>query len=145
MRGVVYHSRVTTPITVAFCVLIVDDDAELCDSLVLLLQDAGFDARCATRLDDAVQAIRTRPADLILCDWVMPDGGAADLAGRMAAEGLPEAPIVAMTGMSSGDLPPEFQDRMLPKPFGLPELLARIRPLRAATEGGGAAPDETSP
>lgn len=138
MRGVVYHSPVTTPITVEFCVLIVDDDAELCDSLMLLLQDAGFDARCATRLDDAVQALRERPVDLILCDWLMPDGGAADLGQRLVTEGLPAVPILAMTGMSSEDLPPEFHDRVLPKPFGLSELLARIAPLRAAIEGTGA-------
>ena len=124
--------------------LIVDDDAELCDSLVMLLQESGFDVRGATRLDEALQALRDRPADLIVCDWLMPDGGAADLAARLEADGLPPIPILAMTGMSPGDLPPEFQGRVLAKPFGVPELLEAIRPLQAALEGT-ATPDGSRP
>lgn len=113
--------------------LIVDDDLDLCESIALLLQDAGKDARACSTIDSAVEEARARWTDLILCDWSMPSGGAAELARRLDQEAIRYGSLMVMTGLSPEDLPPEFRHRILPKPFGLSQLLKLVQGLQEDT------------
>lgn len=81
-------------------VLVVDDELEMCSSLVELFQDEGFLA-CST-IDPAsvLELLSRQEINLILMDIRMPEVGGVDLLG-MVKEKYPHIPIIMITGYPS--------------------------------------------
>ena len=111
------------------CVLVVDDDREIVRALELLLEKEGYRVRKAYDGMQALSILAEQPIQLILMDVMMPklDGLSAIMKIR-ERKNLPIIVLSAKTedtdkvlGLSMG------ADDYVVKPFGVSELLARIR------------------
>nr|WP_229518603.1 response regulator [Massilia sp. PAMC28688] len=67
-------------------ILIVDDDAQLCEFLTEVLQHAGYDTVAAASGDEALQVVAAGEPDLALLDITMPGMTGLELAARLKAE-----------------------------------------------------------
>ena len=107
-------------------ILVVEDDPGIAAPLVRGLERAGYAARV---VGTGSQALSAEPADVVLLDLGLPDTDGIEVCSRIAARGT--SAILVITARS------EEHDRVaaldsgaddyLVKPFGLAELLARIR------------------
>jgi CheY-like chemotaxis protein len=109
-------------------VLVVDDNADLRDSLLLMLQHIGFPTEAARDGQHALDLQRARPAQILITDIFMPgtDGIETIEAFR---RGWPDIKIVAISGggaIATRDylkLAPDIgADAILRKPFSIEEL-----------------------
>jgi two-component system, OmpR family, KDP operon response regulator KdpE len=125
-------------------VLIIDDDPQLLRAMRINLSARGY--QVTTAMDGATglgAASRTRP------DVVIVDLGLPDIDGVVVVEGLrgwTTAPIIILSARhaerSKVDALDAGADDYVTKPFGMDELLARLRAAvrRAATAGTSHAP-----
>jgi DNA-binding response OmpR family regulator len=113
-------------------ILVVEDDAEIADSLVRGLSEEGYVVAHAADGDAARVALHERSWDLVILDWWLPGvDGLAVL--RRYRQGGGEAPVLFLTardavsdrvrGLDGG------ADDYLCKPFDFDELTARVRAL----------------
>jgi len=126
-------------------VLLVDDEASIRQMLHSRLSMAGYRCLCAENAQQGfVQTIDRRP-DLLLLDWMLPDGSGLELARRLRRdERTRELPIIFLTaktteahkitGLESG------ADDYITKPFSPRELIARMEAL--LRRSGFAAPHD---
>jgi two-component system KDP operon response regulator KdpE len=124
-------------------VLIVEDDASLLRSLAVTLKAAGYAAVQAETLSEARRAQSHFHPNLILLDLGMPDGDGLEFIAEVRRSCL--TPIVILTARDGEALKVRALDAgaddYVTKPFGLDELLARLRAaLRHAVQAGGSAP-----
>lgn len=122
-------------------VLLVEDDRELRATLRQVLTVEGYQVLTAASLADAfAQCRHAAPAscpDIVLLDLGLPDGYGADLlaAMRKGADGLPGelsgVPVIVISAQGLDRekirLLDQGADDYLVKPFGVEELLARMR------------------
>ena len=114
-------------------ILLVDDD----DSLALLLGDRlrreGYDVKACTDLSQANELVGNYTFDVILLDVMLPDGSGFEFCAELRDRDVQTA-VLMLT--ARGDLTDRVTglrigaDDYLPKPFEVPELLARIEALR---------------
>jgi DNA-binding response OmpR family regulator len=107
-------------------VLVVEDDPGIAGSLVRGLERAGYLARA---VGTGSQALAAEPADVVLLDLGLPDADGIDICRRLAARGTSAILVVTARGEEGDRVAAldEGADDYLVKPFGLAELLARIR------------------
>jgi DNA-binding response OmpR family regulator len=109
-------------------ILLVDDDAEICQFLATLLELEGFVARIATRPEDAMGQLEGAAA--ILIDLAMPGVDGFELCRRVRAAGF-DRPIVIVSARPGSDLPAKATaagaDEFVRKPFDNADLVARVR------------------
>jgi DNA-binding response OmpR family regulator len=109
-------------------ILLVDDDAEICQFLATLLELEGFDPRIATRPEQALGALTGAAA--ILIDLAMPEVDGFELCRRIRATGFAQ-PIVIVSARPGADLPAKATaagaDEFVRKPFDNADLVARVR------------------
>jgi two-component system, OmpR family, KDP operon response regulator KdpE len=121
-------------------VLVVEDDRALRQALAINLRAREYDV---TAVDDgtaALAAAASRPPDVVILDLGLPD-----MDGNEVIEGLrgwSRAPIIVLSARTTqGDKVVALDvgaDDYMTKPFGMDELLAR---LRAALRRAGSDPD----
>ena len=113
-------------------VLVAEDDRAVRESLVRALGLEGYDVRGVSNGALALDALRERPADLVLLDVSMPvvDGLTVCRVLRSERNAVPILMLTARTetsdrvaGLDAG------ADDYLAKPFDLDELFARMRAL----------------
>ncbi len=124
-------------------ILVVEDDASLRRSLEVTLKAAGYVAVGVGTLADARRMRAHYKPQAILLDLGLPDGDGLDLIGAVRADDL--TPIVVLTARDAEHLKvlalDAGADDYVTKPFGLEELLARLRAaLRHAVQAAGSAP-----
>jgi DNA-binding response OmpR family regulator len=111
-------------------ILIIEDEPDLLHGLALNLKAEGYGVLTASRGDAGVErALRDRP-ELVLLDIMLPGMNGLDVCRELRRKGF-EAPIIMLTakaeevdrvvGLEIG------ADDYVTKPFGIRELLARIR------------------
>jgi len=107
-------------------VLVVEDDPGIAEPLMRGLERAGYAVRAA---GTGSQALSAAPADVVLLDLGLPDAEGLDICRRLAARGTSAILVVTARGEESDRVAAldEGADDYLVKPFGLAELLARIR------------------
>ena len=66
--------------------LVVDDDARVCDLLRRLLVRAGHIVACANGGEEALARLRESAPDLVILDWMMPGLDGHGVLKRMRAE-----------------------------------------------------------
>jgi CheY-like chemotaxis protein len=110
-------------------VLIVDDDADLSETLARLLGRFGHTCLVATSGSEAVHLIDTMTFDLVVTDLHMPgmDGVAV---ARRAREESPPIPVVLMTAYRAADSRQETRTVggtvYLAKPFANADMLEAV-------------------
>ncbi|WP_457596311.1 response regulator transcription factor [Hydrogenimonas sp.] len=112
--------------------LIVEDNESLCFVLKNLLIEEGYEAQSVTTLAALEESLESRHYDLVLLDWMLPDGSGVEWLRNARTVGW-RMPVLLFSSKS------EIKERVealdagaddyLPKPFSNLELLARIRAL----------------
>lgn len=122
-------------------VLVVDDEAAICDMIQFALEQSDFQVDKAASAHEAILRLNEKRPDIILLDWMMPGVSGIELTRRLRSDSYTEdIPIIMLTarvteddkvaGLESGT------DDYVIKPFSPRELLARIRAvLRRASPG----------
>jgi two-component system response regulator MtrA len=111
-------------------VLVVDDDQDLAEMLGIVLNGAGIDVDLVGRGDEALEAFRNNPPDLVLLDVMLPGLDGIEVCKQIRAESM--VPIVMLS--AKGDTHDVVRgleagaDDYMVKPFRhQSELVARIR------------------
>jgi two-component system, OmpR family, response regulator RegX3 len=115
-------------------VLVVEDERAIAEPLAEGLRREGFEVEWASTGSAALEAA---DADVVLLDLRLPDMDGLDVCRRLRDRS--DVPIIVVTARG------EESDRVVGlelgaddyvvKPFGLRELIARIRAVRAGAEG----------
>ena len=107
-------------------ILVVEDDPGIAAPLVRGLERAGY---LAHAVGTGSQALSAEPADVVLLDLGLPDTDGIEVCRRLAARGTSAILVITARGEESDRVAAldEGADDYLVKPFGLAELLARIR------------------
>jgi two-component system OmpR family response regulator len=129
-------------------ILIVDDDAEICQLVRQFLEPHGFRVTAAADGQAMREALVKESADLVILDLMLPGEDGLALCRHLRAAG--RTPIIFLTAVNSeADRVVGLEvgaDDYLAKPFSTRELLARVRAVlrRAApaTTEAGPAPEE---
>ena len=110
-------------------ILLVDDEVPIQRAVAPLLRSRGYEVEVAGSGQAALQAVDTRPPDLIVLDLGLPDMEGLEVCRRLRAAS--SVPIVVLSARAAesekvGALDLGADDYVT-KPFGPEELLARIR------------------
>ncbi|WP_328527009.1 response regulator [Kribbella sp. NBC_00359] len=121
-------------------VLIVDDDRQLLRALAINLRARQYDVETAADGTTALAAAARRPPDLVILDLGLPDLNGVEVVGGL--RGWCSAPIIVLSARDTqADKVAALDagaDDYVTKPFGMDELLARIRAaLRRTTADAG--------
>ena len=111
-------------------VLVVDDDQDLAEMLGIVLTGAGIDVDLVSRGDEALEAFRNNPPDLVLLDVMLPGLDGIEVCKQIRAESM--VPIVMLSAKGdTNDVVRGLEagaDDYMVKPFRhQTELVARIR------------------
>lgn len=113
-------------------ILIIDDNQELLFGLEKLITEANFISHTADTLAKAKEALDTSNYDLIILDWLLPDGSGVAFLAQHRQEYL-STPVLLLSSKKEIEDKVEALDAgaddYLEKPFSNIELLARIRAL----------------
>ena len=124
-------------------ILVVEDDAHLAAGLRYNLEKAGYLVSHAASGPEGLQLARESRPDLIVLDLMLPGLHGFDLLGALRADGVRTPVIILSAKDAEVDKIRGFDtgaDDYLSKPFGMGELLARIR---ARLRGGAGDEEET--
>jgi two-component system KDP operon response regulator KdpE len=114
---------------VSIKVLIVEDDREIRGLLKTALAAEGFEVLTAVSVSEATALLEHDPPDLVVLDLGLPDGDGAQLVRAVRRRSA--MPIIVASARHQEaekiSLLDEGADDYLTKPFGVSELLARIR------------------
>lgn len=112
----------------------VEDDTNIRDLTVYALRQAGFEAQGFPAAEEFFAACRERLPELVLLDIMLPDEDGLHILKRLRSNAeTADLPVIMLTaksteydrvlGLDSG------ADDYIPKPFGMMELVSRIKAL----------------
>jgi len=121
-------------------VLVVDDEPQILRALRINLRVRQYEVHTAATGAEALEVAAEHPPDLVILDLGLPDMEGVDVIAGL--RGWTTAPIIVLSGRADSADKVEALDAgaddYVTKPFGVEELLARMR---AATRRTGAAED----
>lgn len=113
-------------------VLVVEDEDAIRDMLVMVLEQAGFNATGISDAEQANKSLSDHQPDLIVLDWMLPGMSGVEWARRLKKDQFcREIPIILLT--ARGEEEDKVRgleigaDDYMTKPFSPKELVARIR------------------
>ena len=110
-------------------ILVVDDEPQILRALQTSLRGAGYDVDTATTGEQALTLAAVRPPDAVILDLVLPDMRGTEVCRELRA--WTTVPIIVLSAV--GDESEKVAaldagaDDYVTKPFGVDELLARLR------------------
>jgi len=122
-------------------ILVIDDEPQILRALRTILTARQFRVSTAARGEDGLAMAAAQPPDLIILDLSLPDMDGIEVCKRLRE--WTQIPVVVLSVRESErdkvNALDHGADDYLTKPFGIDELLARIRvALRHATRAQGA-------
>ncbi|MDR1415351.1 MAG: response regulator transcription factor [Odoribacteraceae bacterium] len=122
-------------------ILIVDDDAVICEILEFNLANEGFEIACAYSAEEALEKLSS-PCSLLLLD-VMMGGMSGYKLTEMLRRNKNQVPVIFLTAKDTeNDMLTGFSvggDDYISKPFSIKEVVARVRAVLKRQEPGGPA------
>lgn len=120
-----------------YIVAIVEDDESVRKSLVLNMELEGFEVVTAPDGEEGVKLVHERKPDIIILDVMMPRKDGLQACKELRGSGI-STPLILLTARSAEvdkvlglDL---GADDYLAKPFGMRELIARVKALLRRTQ-----------
>ena len=110
-------------------ILVVDDEPQILRALQTSLQGAGYEVEIAATAEEALTSAATHPPDGVILDLMLPDGSGTDVCCDLRR--WTNVPILVLSAV--GDEHEKVAaldagaDDYVTKPFGIDELLARLR------------------
>ncbi len=121
-------------------VLVVDDEPQILRALRINLRARDYQVDVAQTGAEALTMAARHPPDLVILDLGLPDLDGVEVIGGL--RGWTQAPIIVLSGRADSTDKVEALDAgaddYITKPFGVEELLARMRAAARRTGGGGA-------
>lgn len=110
-------------------IVIIEDERAIADLLEYGLNQEGYLTRKAYTGAEGWKLLESFQPDLLLLDWMLPDGSGLDICKKVtAAYNIPIVMITAKSDITDKVLGLEFgADDYITKPFDLREVVARIR------------------
>ncbi len=124
-------------------ILVVEDESAIVRTLSIHLRARGYAVEVVRDGRSALQSVQESVPDLVLLDLGLPDLDGVEVLRRI--RGLSDVPVVVLTARHESDDKVEALDEgaddYVTKPFGMDELLARVRAAlrRAGAERGESA------
>jgi two-component system KDP operon response regulator KdpE len=110
-------------------VLVVDDEPQILRALRINLRARHYEVTIAANGTQALDAAAAHPPDLVILDLGLPDMDGVDVIGGL--RGWTAVPIIVLSGRADSTDKVEALDAgaddYVTKPFGMDELLARMR------------------
>lgn len=126
----------------AATILVVEDEEPLLFTLAHNLKREGYSVITASRGDDGLRLARERKPDLIVLDLMLPGVDGMQVCRLLRRD--TDVPIIMLTALGGeSDRVAGLDigaDDYMPKPFGMRELLARVRALLRRTRAPGHPP-----
>jgi two-component system KDP operon response regulator KdpE len=110
-------------------ILVVDDEVQLRRVVTRSLQGHGYDTREAASGSEAVAAVEAYRPDVVLLDLMLPDITGVEVCRAIRERHQTPVIILSVVGEEQAKVAAldEGADDYLTKPFGMNELLARVR------------------
>ena len=123
-------------------VLVVDDEPQILRALRINLRARRYDVTTAANGTQALDEAAAHPPDLVILDLGLPDMDGVDVIGGL--RGWTAVPIIVLSGRADSTDKVEALDAgaddYVTKPFGMDELLARMRAAVRRTPAAEAPP-----
>jgi two-component system KDP operon response regulator KdpE len=110
-------------------ILVVDDESHILRALRTSLQGAGYEVEVAATAKEALASAAMHPPNGVILDLVLPDGSGVEVCRELRR--WTNAPVLVLSAV--GDEQEKIAaldagaDDYVTKPFGIDELLARLR------------------
>jgi two-component system KDP operon response regulator KdpE len=110
-------------------VLVCDDEAQILRALKVILRDAGFEAVPADNGEEALDLAAVKPPAAAIVDLMLPDIDGVEVTKRLRE--WSEMPIIVLSAVGEEEAKVRAlaagADDYVTKPFGPPELIARLQ------------------
>ena len=120
-------------------ILVVDDEPQILRALRASLRGAGYEVDTAETAEGALTALAVNPPDAVILDLVLPDGRGTDVCRELRT--WSRVPVIVLSVVGDEDEKVAALDAgaddYVTKPFGIDELLARLRAALRRGEGAG--------
>ncbi len=128
-------------------VLVVDDEDSILQFVSYNLKKEGYEVTCVKDGDEAIERVAAEPFDLVILDIMLPGVDGYEVCRRLRARS--DVPVLFLSardteldkvvGLELG------ADDYLAKPFGIRELLARVKALLRRASSPSGAPERSGP
>ena len=122
-------------------ILVVDDEPQILRALRTNLRGAGYEVTTAASVEEALAEAAMRPPDAVILDLLLPDGNGTDVCRELRR--WSDVPVIVLSAV--GEEAEKVAaldagaDDYVTKPFGIDELLARLRAALASRDAGNRA------
>jgi two-component system KDP operon response regulator KdpE len=112
-------------------VLVVDDEPQILRALQTSLRAGGYEVATATTAEEALAAAAMHPPDAVILDLVLPDGRGTEVCRELRTWSSAPVLVLSVVGDEAEKVAAldAGADDYVQKPFGIDELLARLRAL----------------
>jgi two-component system KDP operon response regulator KdpE len=120
-------------------VLVVDDEPQILRALRTSLRGAGYEVEAVETAEAALTAAAVNPPDAVILDLVLPDGRGTDVTRELRTWSNVPVIVLSVVGDESEKVAAldAGADDYVTKPFGIDELLARLRAALRRREPSG--------